>query len=404
MDYKKALDYIFSLPKLANKLGNDNLRLLLDNLGRPQKSLKFIHIVGTNGKGSAAAMLGTVLENAGYKTGLYTSPYILSFNERIRVGKDNISASDLAKYTEIVKKALEKLGLELSQFAFITAVAMVYYADIGCDAVVLEAGLGGRLDATNVIDESLLTIIMSISLDHTELLGDTVEEIAKEKCGVIKKGGRVVAYRNCENVNDVIKNCAENMGAGLYFADDSTATEKGAVIGGKEYTLSLSGEFQAKNAAVAVKAVEVLRKVGYDIKESVLEDGLKNAVHPCRFEKVRDNIIIDGAHNPDAVKALCRSLSGIEEEKTAVIAMMQDKDAESAVKELRDTFAKVIVTEIDMPRCMKKEKLYAICKEQGINAEMAESTDAAFEKAKRCKFAVIFGSIYLAGEAKRYFM
>ncbi len=402
MDYKEALDYIFSLPKLANKLGNDNLRLLLDNLGSPQKKLKFIHIVGTNGKGSAAAMISSVLEQAGYRTGVYTSPYILSFNERIRVGRDNISDADLAKYTKIAKDKLERLNIELSQFAFITAVAFVYYADIGCDIVVLEAGLGGRLDATNVIDESILTVIMSISLDHTELLGDTVEEIAKEKCGVIKKGGRVVAYRNGKNINNVIKKCAADMGAEVFFADDSTSTENGAVIGGRECNLSLSGEFQAKNAAVIIKAVTILNGIGYSISENSLKAGLKNAVHPCRFEKVRDNVIIDGAHNPDAVKMLCNSLKGISSDKTAVIAMMQDKDIESAIGELKGTFSKVIVTEIDMPRCMKKDALAKLCIKNGIDTEIAELSDA-FKFASESEFAVIFGSIYLSGEAKRYF-
>lgn len=403
MDYKTALDYIFSLPKLANKLGNDNLRLLLESLGSPHKSLKFIHIVGTNGKGSAAAMIGAVLGQAGYNTGVYTSPYILSFNERIRVGNENISDSDLAKYTELVKNKLDSLNIELSQFAFITAVAMVCYADIGCDAVVLEAGLGGRLDATNVIEESLATIIMSISLDHTELLGNTAEEIAREKCGVIKSGGKVVAYRNSENVNNVIKSCAKDMGAEVYFAEDSISTENGAIIGGKEYELSLSGEFQAKNAAVAVMAVEILRKAGFNITDSALKSGLKGTIHPCRFEKVRDNVIIDGAHNPDAVKSFCNSLKGIDSKKTAVIAMMQDKDVKNAVKEIKGIFSRVIVTEIDMPRCMKKEALAKICTENGIDAETAELSDA-FKISRESELAAIFGSIYLAGEAKKYFM
>lgn len=403
MNCKEALDYIFSLPKLANKLGNDNLRTLLDSLGAPDRKLKFIHIVGTNGKGSASTMLGAVLETAGYKAGIYTSPFILSFNERIRIGRNNISDSDLAKYTELVKNKLESLNIELSQFAFITAVAMVYYAESGCEAVVLEAGLGGRLDATNVIDESLVTVIMSISLDHTELLGDTVEAIAREKCGVIKRGGRVAAYRNGENINDVIKKCTESMGARVYFADESKASENGAIIGGKEYALSLSGDFQAKNAAVVVKAIELLRDSGYSISETALENGLRNTFHPCRFERVRDNIIIDGAHNPDAVRALCSSLSKTDASKTAVIAMMQDKDAESAVCEMRGVFDRVIVTEIDMPRCMKKEQLLEICSRVGINAEIAD-IPAAFESAEKSEFAVIFGSIYLAGEAKKYFM
>lgn len=403
MDYKSALDYIFALPKLANKLGNDNLRLLLDSLSAPDRRLKFIHIVGTNGKGSAAAMLGSILSEAGYKTGVYTSPFILAFNERIRIDNENIPDGELARYTEIVKNKLESLNIELSQFAFITAVAFLYYAEKECDIVVLEAGLGGRLDATNVIDESLVSVIMSISLDHTELLGNTVEEIAREKCGIIKKGGRVAAYRNGENINNVIKKRATDMGAEVFFADDSIPTVNGAIIGGKEYELSLSGEFQANNSAVVLKVIEILKSIGHNISHDAIINGLKNTVHPCRFEKVRDNVIIDGAHNPDAVKTLVNAVKSTPKEKTAVIATMQDKDAENAIKELKGTFARVIVTEIDSLRCMKKEKLAEICTENGINAETADLTDA-FKIARESEFAVIFGSIYLAGEAKRYFM
>ncbi len=403
MDYNEALSYIFSLPKLANKLGNDTLHLVLDSLGSPQKSLKFVHIVGTNGKGSAAAMISSVLESAGYKTGLYTSPFILTFNERIRLGRENIKNDDLAKYTEIVKNAVDILGVQLSQFAFITATAMLYYFEMDTDIVVLEAGLGGRLDATNVIEESLLSVIMSISLDHTELLGNSTAEIAREKCGVIKRAGKVVAYRNSDEINNIVKNCAEDKGAELYFADKAEYLDSASVIGGKRYELSLSGSFQAQNAAVAVKAAEILAEIGYNISEQDIISGLKNTTHPCRFERIKDNVIIDGAHNTDAVNALCNAIKGINVHKTAIIAMMQDKDAESAIRALKGIFDRAVITELDMPRCMNKESLAHLFKDIGINAEKADTLHDAFRIAEESELAVIFGSIYLAGEAKRYF-
>ena len=295
MTENQALDYILALPKLTYPLGNGQLKELLSVLGNPQSSLKFIHIAGTNGKGSAAAMLGSILTEAGYKTGVFTSPYIISFNERIRIGKENISGTPLAYFTTLVSDTMNKHNIRLSQFAFILAVALLYYKEENCDAVVLEVGLGGRLDATNIIDESLVSVIMSISLDHTELLGNTVAEIAREKCGIIKPNGNVVAYRSAPEAMAVIESCCKEQNATLFVAGESTPTASGFIANNTEYYLSLKGDYQAGNAATVLEAVKVLRLKGFEISESALRAGFENCSHRARFEKVRENIIVDGA-------------------------------------------------------------------------------------------------------------
>ncbi|MBS7298489.1 MAG: bifunctional folylpolyglutamate synthase/dihydrofolate synthase [Eubacteriales bacterium] len=402
MTENQALDYILSLPKLTYPLGNGQLMELLSLLGNPQKDLKFIHIAGTNGKGSAAAMLGSILTDSGYKTGVFTSPYIISFNERIRIGKENISGERLAYFTALVSETMNSNNIRLSQFAFILALALLYYKDEQCDAVVLEVGLGGRLDATNIIDESLVSVIMSISLDHTELLGNTVAEIAKEKCGIIKPNGAVVAYKSSPEAMEVIENCCKEQNATLYIAGESHSTPDGFCSNNTEYSLSLKGDYQAGNAATVLEAVKVLRLKGFEIPEQALRSGFRNCTHRARFERIRENIIVDGAHNEGGAKALAEALKGIDKRKTAVIAMMEDKAVDDVLLTLKDSFERVIITELDMPRCMKADMLSEKAQSAGMNVLTEPCTEKAFELAEREEFAVICGSIYLTGKALEY--
>ena len=402
MTENQALDYILALPKLTYPLGNGQLKELLSVLGNPQSSLKFIHIAGTNGKGSAAAMLGSILTEAGYKTGVFTSPYIISFNERIRIGKENISGTQLAYFTTLVSDAMNKHNIRLSQFAFILAVALLYYKEENCDAVVLEVGLGGRLDATNIIDESLVSVIMSISLDHTELLGNTVAEIAREKCGIIKPNGNVVAYRSAPEAMAVIESCCKEQNATLFVAGESTPTASGFIANNTEYYLSLKGDYQAGNAATVLEAVKVLRLKGFEISESALRAGFENCSHRARFEKVRENIIVDGAHNEGGAKALAKALQAINKRKVGIIAMMEDKAVDDVLFILKDSFERVIVTELDMPRCMSAKKLLKKALDIGINAVSEPCPERAFALAEKEDFAVVCGSIYLTGRALEY--
>ncbi len=399
---ENAEEFILSLPRLSYPLGNDSLKKLLNLLGNPEKNLKFIHIAGTNGKGSSAVMTGSILSEAGYKTGVFTSPYLVDFCERIRIGNENIPREKLKKYTCLVYGKMKENNINLSQFAFILAVAFCYYAQEKCDAVVLEVGLGGRLDATNVIEESLVSVIMSIGLDHTELLGDTKEKIAYEKAGIIKQNGDCVLLNPEKSVEDVIKKECEIKNARLYITKKAPKTEDGVIWENKEYKLGLNGDYQADNASAVLEVVSVLREKGFEISENAVEKGLKNAVHPGRFHRVRENVLVDSAHNSDGISALLSSLKK-EEKKTLLIAMMQDKDIDRVLGLLKDEFKRIIVTSLPMPRCEKAENLAKRFEAMGKTCEIVPDTKEAFKLAEESEFSVILGSVYLAGAALKYY-
>ena len=243
MNYEQSIDYIHSIPKFRRPLGNANLEKLLTHLDNPQKKLKFIHIAGTNGKGSTAAMTAEILKKSDFKTGLFTSPYLEVFNERIRINGENITDNDLAEYVTRVKAIMEKNNALVSEFAFITAVSFLYFYEKQCDIVVLEVGMGGKLDATNVIDSSLVSVICKIGLDHTQYLGNTVEEIAKEKCGIMRNGGTAVSYPN-NDVRDIIEELEDDKLRSSYvsaecnkrgvYSPDAGRTEKEMALRYKE--------------------------------------------------------------------------------------------------------------------------------------------------------------------------
>lgn len=390
MNYEETLNCIHSIPKFRRPLGNENLAKLLELLGNPQKKLKFIHIAGTNGKGSAAAMTAEILKRAGYKTGLFTSPFIEVFNERIRIGGENIPDNLLIEYTERVKNIMEASGALVSEFAFVTAVAFLYFYEMKCDFVVLEVGMGGKLDATNVIDNAEVSVIMKIALDHTQYLGDTIEEITAEKCGIIKENGTVVAYPNEEKVLNIIRKSASEKHADLRIADTKAA---------EGYELSLKGAYQPYNAAVVLEIVKALREKCALITEKAVIEGLKNTQWPARFEWIADNIVIDGAHNLDGIKALKQSLSELNKPITLVMAMMEDKAYEDCIREIVPIAERVIATELSMPRCLKAEKLAEIAGD----AEVIPDIQAAMAAAQKDKDGIICvcGSLYLAGEARK---
>ena len=392
MNYEETLNYIHSIPKFIRPLGNEKLSALLELMGNPQKKLRFIHIAGTNGKGSTAAMTAEILQRSGYKVGLFTSPFIERFNERIRINSENISDGVLIEYAARVKNIMETSDALVSEFAFVTAIAFLYFCEMECDFVVLEVGMGGKLDATNVIDESVVAVICKIALDHTQYLGDTVEEITREKCGIMRHDGRVVAYPNERHITDIICECAKKLNARLTVADVTAADG---------YELSLKGEYQRYNAAVVVEIVRTLRDMGYDIPEEAVRDGLKNTKWMARFEFVRDNVIIDGAHNADGIHALKKSLAAVSGDITVVMAMMEDKAWEECVKEMRPVAKHFIATELNMPRCLKAEKIA----EAAGNAEVIKDVQSALSAALADEHSVVCvcGSLYLAGEARKYF-
>lgn len=406
MNYTEALKYIDSIPKLCYPLGNDSLSEILDCMGNPERRLRFVHIVGTNGKGSAAAMLGEILKRSGLKTGVFTSPYIRRFNERIAADGEPASDGELAEAVSYAAKICGEKKIVVSQFAFIFACAMYFYDKIGTDAVVLEAGMGGRLDATNIIPESLVTMIMSVGLDHTEYLGDTAEKIAAEKCGVIKHGGTVVAAKNSDAVMRVIEDFCEKREARLIKAPAAEKTENGFSVGERSYRLALGGDFQAENAAAVLAAVGALRDKGIKIDEDAVRGGFAHCRHSARFEVLAENLIVDGGHNPDGVRALCDTLDKRDGKKICVAAMMEDKAVGECAARLARTFDKAVCCSLDMPRCMGAERLCEVFDRNGLRAVAAENPASALRFAldeADDGTVVVCGSLYLAGEMLRLY-
>lgn len=409
MNYEETLTYIHNTPKFARTLGNDLLRKLLERLGNPHKNLKFVHIAGTNGKGSAAVMLSEILCAAGYKTGLFTSPYIERFNERIKLNGEMIEDDRLAQITTRIRMTIEKFKTPVSEFALDTAIALEYFNEEDCDIVVLETGLGGRLDATNVIEESLVSVIMSIGFDHTQYLGKTIAEITAEKCGIIKSGGNTVVYPVQEkDALSVIAETCNMQNNTLHIANMPESEENGDFrYNNKKYTLSLLGEFQKYNAATVLKTTEVLKSLGFKIPMSAIRKGLKSAFNPARLEKLNARIYLDGAHNPPAAAVLKTALKSMNKPVNLCVAMMEDKDISRCVEIFAETADKVIVTELDIPRCARTETLAE--KFLKYNKEVITEKDP--ERAVKCLMEItsdrdvgcICGSLYLAGEVRGTF-
>lgn len=387
MKYKEALDYINSVPKFAGKPGNSELERLLDALGNPQNELKYVHVAGTNGKGSVCAMLAEIFKKSGLKTGLYTSPYIRVFNERIRVDGENIPDDVLAEIATEVRTKIEDLSIEISAFAQITAIAFLYFKRMKCDIVVLETGLGGRLDATNVIPSPEVCVITKIGLDHTEYLGGTPAEIAEEKCGIIKYGTKVVTCVNQPpEALDVIKSFCEKKHSPLQIAPRY------------EMPISLSGDFQKYNAGMAYAAAML---TGAE-KEAVFS-GLADTRWTARFEYLRPNLILDGAHNPDGIAALIDSLEKTGKSVIFVTAMMKDKDWRLSAKMINKAAKSVIVTEIPGLRCLSADELakgFPYCKTE---KNCLTAVQKALSEAEDGDVVCVCGSLYLAGEVLKEF-
>lgn len=403
MNYKDTIEYIHSTPKFSRILGNDALRKLLACLGNPEKNLKFIHIGGTNGKGSAAAMCESILRRAGYKTGLFTSPYIEVYNERMRVNGENIPNRTLARLATRVRTAMERNDAFVSEFALGAAIAFLYFKEEKCDYVILEVGMGGLLDATNVIESAEVTAITSISLDHTQYLGDTIEKISAEKCGIIKDNGTVVSYmpQHKDALAVIERVCAEK-NAKLIKCAEPSENNGGFIYKGKWYSLPLKGSYQPYNAAVAIEIVQSLRKNGADISDSDIYDGIAGTKWPARFEFLTDRLIIDGSHNIDGMRTLADSLKRLEKPVTLVIAMLEDKNHSECIQYISAAADRIVATQIDAPRCLDAvqtaaETMRAVLVEK--NLEKAVNGALDFDDNLVC----VCGSLYAAGDARRLY-
>lgn len=405
MDKNEALSFIHGTLKFGSVLGLDSIKNLMEYLGNPHKGMRFIHVAGTNGKGSVCSMLSQMLISAGYNTGLYTSPALVNFNERIRLNGEEISDYDLALCTEKVKEACKKMENDKlshpTEFEIVTAIAFLYYKMKKADVVVLEVGMGGRLDATNIIEKPLVSVITSISLDHTDRLGSTVAEIAGEKCGIIKKGAITVtsAYQD-EEALSVIKEKADKLIiAGKPVLKEETLSGLCFDYANMENLfLSLTGEHQIENASVAIAVAKAIGLFDEDIRA-----GLKCVTHPARMEIIRENppVILDGAHNPSAMTHLKNNvkkfLGGYK--KTLIIGMLRDKDYEECAEIIGREFDRIITVDVPGARALPKEELAEVYKKYCDNVFSMPLSEAIKEIDDKGAF-VIAGSLYMAGEFK----
>lgn len=422
MDYQEALDYIHSHRRFRANPGLERMRALLALLGNPQEQLSCVHIAGTNGKGSTVAMIASVLRAAGYKTGVYISPYVLEYRERIQVNGEMIPQNALVRLVERMRPLVGQVG-ELTEFELNTALAFCWFAEQGCDIVVLETGLGGRLDATNVIQHPLLCVITSIGLDHTEILGDTLTQIAAEKCGICKPGVRtVVSARQDPEVFETIRqHVVERNGAVLvsvsgFELEETLATAKMDLSGsqislnGLKLHLPLVGEHQILNAWTAFTALHELSEAGFPKagRASALRSGLESVRFPVRIETACTDplTILDGAHNPQGAQTLARALEMLGETPvTGVMGVLADKDSIGALEAVAPRFRRLICVTPDNPRALDAHELAARADGFGVQASAAHSLEEGLTLAQAVAKAeqgavVICGSLYLAAQAR----
>ena len=420
MNYKEARVYLDEVSKYGSVLGLESMRELLRRLGDPQNELKFIHISGTNGKGSVLAYLSTILTGAGYRTGRYISPTLFSYRERIQVDGEYIEKESLARHVTAIAAAAEemqKAGLPSpTVFEMETALAFLYFKEKRCDIVTLEVGCGGLLDATNVITTTLMEVIASISMDHTDLLGDTLAKIAAQKAGIIKPDTMVVSAQQKSEAAQVIEDTCKEQHCTLQMVDESKISNVHYGAEGQTFSyktwenvaISLAGSYQIKNAALALEGVEALRKLGYALSDQQVREGLLHTAWRGRFTTLRRDptVIIDGAHNPAAALELKESLERYFPGKTLyfVMGIVKAKDYAQVI-DLTAPLARHIIT-VETPGtspAMPARELAEAVGKVNPSVEWADSVAHGVEKALAMAgkedAVIVFGSLSFLGEA-----
>mgnify|MGYP001537148123 FL=1 len=382
-------------------------RELLGLLGNPEQKLKFVHIAGTNGKGSTAAMLASVLRRAGYRTGLYTSPHLLRFHERMRVNGEEIDDNSLISLTNTVRNAAERMSEMPTGFEIMTAIAFLYFVQEQCDIVSLEVGLGGRMDSTNVIPAPEVCVVANIGLEHTAILGDTVEKIAAEKCGIIKHGVENVAREKCAQEDVALTITAQEK---LERISSSLDGQEFKYRGRGPYHLRLLGEYQLLNALTVIDVCSALRSRGWDkLTDEAIDEGLSHAQWPGRLELLRrgPDFIVDGAHNPQCVDALMDSLAALYGDKKLIFltGVLRDKDWQQMLRRALPLAKAFVVITPPSARALDENELAAWLNAQGVQAVPAKDTDdgvrRALELAGEDDAICSWGSLYFTGEVRR---
>ena len=417
MKKEEAIKYIHSVNWTFCKPGLERTLELVSRLGNPQDKLKFIHVAGTNGKGSFCSMLSSILIKEGYCVGLYTSPYIKVFNERMQVNNEPISDTELAEITESIKPIADQMADKPTEFELVTAIALKYFERHNCDYVVFECGLGGRLDSTNIVKTPILTVITGVDLDHTAILGDTVEKIAYEKAGIIKPGVPCLWCGENDSAFDVINAVAKDNEAPVFKADRSTLKVKNATLDGTffdfegflDLKISLLGNYQVINATNVLNAVSILRNEGVVISDRSVYEGLKDAKWLARFEILRKDpiVIFDGAHNPQGVSSCVDSVKTYFGKKRiiAITGVMADKDYRYIADKICEIASDVMCVTPENPRALKGSEYAKEFLKHNIDAKAFDSVNEAVKSAialakKEKKAVICLGSLYMYSQVE----
>lgn len=425
MNYTEAVAYLLSLERLGIKFGLENIDALAENLGRPERAYPSVLVAGTNGKGSTAALLDSILRAAGYRVGRYTSPHLIRLEERMVVSGRLIEAEELASIVDVVGRAArrlreqKKLLTEPTFFEVTTACAFEFFRRKGVEVAVLEVGMGGRWDATNIVP-AWMTLITQIGLDHELYLGDTLEAIASEKAATIKPGRPVLVGPLEPKPLEVIRREAARRGARLFETEREVQyrvrpLETGQVVHLETpervyegLRLPLAGAHQVDNLAVAVRAAEVLSRMGIEVSSDAVRDGVASTKWPARLESFagRPRLLVDSAHNPSGAAALARYLEAQpRRQRVLLFAVMEDKKSDRILAPLLPFFVAVVVTRPPNPRAMEPGLVAASLLERAVRTHAVEPTDKALARARRLAGAegevVVAGSIFLAGEVER---
>lgn len=424
MTYEQAIEKIHSLLTFGARPGLDRILKLLDRMGNPQDKLKYIHIAGTNGKGSTCAMLSSMLVAAGYKTGLFISPYITDFRERIQINNCMISKNELANAVEETFPLVEQLsreGIVITEFEYVNALEFYIHSNAKCDIVVLETGMGGLLDCTNVIKPPLCSVITTIGLDHTAILGDTIEKITMQKCGILKSDSTAVTSAQEDSVMKIIERIAIEKKIPLAKSKsiqldniNQTLSDSSFEYNGTKIDIHLAGAHQIENCKTALAVIEILRENNLiSITDEQIAAGLSRAENPARMELLSENpiVILDGAHNPNGINALSGAIKKFLSDKKiiCIMGMLADKDIDSSLALLNGCFSSVYTVPIDNPRALSSDALAEKCRKIFDDVTSFDNAkkafDTAFDKAKSDGSAVVVcGSLYLAGEIRPYIM
>lgn len=420
MDYQQAVDYIESSALPRGRYGMERLKQALELLGNPQHKVRFVHVAGTNGKGSCAAMLASVLKEAGYRTGLYISPHLRRYNERMQVDGVDISDDDLIRAAQRVKEVCEQLGGTPIVFEVLTLMALWYFAECRCDFVVLEVGIGGKLDATNCIPAPAAALIAQLGFDHTETLGSTIEEIAAQKGGIAKPGSQLVMAEQEPAALRVVEQLCREQGCGFTVADPErlqvlSTSPEGQRLRDRTYgelLLPLAGSHQVKNAANVLTVVEVLKGEGFAIPDRAVRQGIESTVWPARFERLSrsPDFILDGGHNPQCVQAAVQALQDYYPGKKVVFltGMMKDKDSAAMLAKMAEVAKAFVCLHADSERAFGAQELareientlsLAVYPAASAQEGCALAQRLAGEQGVVCAL----GSLYLAGEIRAVF-